>query len=93
MPLSAISLRRQISGFLRHIHAEAGNSIRHITIIVHGQPDCLEDGLYTEHLSLAKPQGAQALSYQHFKLDGPIDNMVTLVATRKMAGPGKTSST
>ncbi len=87
MPPPAINLRKQISGFLRHMYAEAGNSIQHVTIIVHGQPDYLEDELYTEHLSLGKPQGAQALSYQHFKLDGPIDNMVTLVSTRKKQPP------
>ena len=87
MPPPAINLRKHISGFLRHMYAEAGNSIQHVTIIVHGPPDYLEDGLYTQTLSLGKPQGAQALSYQHFKLDGPIDNMVTLVASRKNAGP------
>lgn len=88
MQQTKTNLRQQISGFLRHMHAEAGNSIQHVTIVVHGQPWQLEDDLYTEQLTVSKMEGASSLSYQQFRLaDAPIDNNITFIATQPVKTP------
>ncbi|RPD40242.1 hypothetical protein [Chitinophaga barathri] len=83
MQQTETSLRKLISGFLRHVHAEAGDSIKHISVTVHGQLYHLEDGRYTEQLATCKMPGAKSLYYQSLQVEGPIDNMVTLIATSR----------
>ncbi|MBO9152719.1 hypothetical protein ACFOTA_10910 [Chitinophaga sp. GCM10012297] len=89
MQQTETNLRSQIYGFLRHVHAAAGNSIQHVSIVVHGRH--LEDDLYTENLALKKAEGANSLSYQHFRLDAPIDNNITVVSIGRVKTPPLTT--
>lgn len=77
------NLKTLIASFIRHVHAEAGESIRHITVTVHGQQEHFEPDRRIQHLAAEKTPGVATLSYQEMSLEGPIENLVVFIASSR----------
>ncbi|MGN7719439.1 hypothetical protein [Chitinophaga sp. 22620] len=77
------NLKTLIAGFIRRMHAESGESIRHITVTVHGRQEHFEPDRRIQHLAAENTPGVATISYQEMSLEGPIDNLVVFIASSR----------
>lgn len=75
-------IRSIISQFIQSLH-NTGGAISHVTVTVHGELQHFVPDRPIHHFDVTKMEGTARLSYQDMKLDAPIENLVTIVATEK----------
>lgn len=80
-------LRSIITRFIRQLYEAGGQSIRHVTVTLHGEPAFFSDNRNVNAISVRKIQGVTTLSYQDLDVDAPISSTITLVATENQKQP------
>lgn len=75
-------IRSIIAEFIQNLH-NTGGAISHVTVAVHGEPQHFVPDRPIHHFDVTKMEGTARLSYQDMKLEAPIENLVTILATEK----------
>lgn len=74
-------LRTVIAGFIRQLHEANGPSVTHVTVTVHGELKHFAKDRSIHAIPVKKMHRITTLNYQEMVVEGPIPNMITVIAT------------